>query len=68
MNAVAKDQPEDRLSGPHAAVYDLRAGANAKEEANMEISPSWLRVALTIVIDWRFVMALVLLIAVLLLR
>lgn len=34
----------------------------------MDKSPSWLRVALTIVIDWRFVIGLVLLLTLLLLK
>lgn len=34
----------------------------------MDKSPSWLRVALTIVIDWRFVIGLALLLALLLAR
>ena len=34
----------------------------------MDQQPSWLRVALTIAIDWRFVAAIVLLLALLLLK
>jgi hypothetical protein len=59
--------PEDRTDGTQAAttacVSFLRKGGEDVDEKS-----SWMRVVITVAIDWRFVMALVLLVLTLLLK
>ena len=68
MGAVAEEiNPEDWVVGPQAASNDLRA-VHAKEVRTMDKKSSWMRIAITIAIDWRFVTALVILVLTLLLK
>jgi hypothetical protein len=59
--------PEDRTDGSQAAhnglrVVPMRGGEDVDEKS------SWMRVVITIAIDWRFVLALVILVLTLLLK
>lgn len=47
--------------GPRAATNDLRA-VPMNEAGPMDRKPSWTRIAITLAIDWRFVMAIVILV------
>jgi len=53
--------PEARADGPRAAINDLRA-VRMKEAGPMDRKSSWTRIAITFAIDWRFVMAIVILV------
>jgi hypothetical protein len=59
--------PEDRVVGPQAAKNDLRAVLTQGGEG-MDEKSSWMRFAITIAIDWRFVLAIVFLVLALLLK
>jgi hypothetical protein len=60
-----KISPEDRAVGPQAAENDLRAVLTQGGE-DMGEKSSWMRVVITIAIDWRFIMALAILVLALL--
>lgn len=66
VGAVAEEiSLEDRAVGPQAAENDLRAVLTQGGE-DMDEKSSWMRLAITIAIDWRFVLAVVLLVLALL--
>jgi hypothetical protein len=68
VGAVAEEiGPEDWAVGPQAALNDLRAVPTQGGE-DMDERSSWMRVAITIAIDWRFVTALAILVLALLLK
>jgi hypothetical protein len=62
-----KISPEDRAVGPQAADNDLRAVLTQGGE-DMGEKSSWMRLAVTIAIDWRFVLAIVFLVLALLIK
>jgi hypothetical protein len=60
---------EDLSPGARAGRIERPAGrVNAKEVRTMDEKSSWMRVLISIAIDWRFVIALVLLILALLVK
>jgi hypothetical protein len=68
VGAVAEEiSPEDRAVGPQAADNDLRAVLTHGGE-DMDEKSSWMRLAITIAIDWRLVLAVVFLVLALLMK
>jgi hypothetical protein len=59
--------PEEWTIGPQAVIATCGPFL-AKEVRTMDERSSWMRVAISIAIDWRFVMALVVFVLVLLLK
>jgi hypothetical protein len=57
---------EDRADGPQYAESDLRA-VPMKEAGPLDKKASWTRIAITFAVDWRFVMAIVILVVLVLL-
>src|SRR5581483_11644362 len=61
VDAAASIGPEHRADGTQAAATTCVA-VNAKEVRAMGGKTSWTRVAISVAIDWRFVLALVILV------
>lgn len=64
---MQKIGPEDRIDGSQAAYNGLRV-VRMKGGEDVDEKSSWMRVVITVAIDWRFVLALVILVLTLLLK
>ena len=66
VNRRRKIGPEDWVVGPQAVEATCGPCQRKGGEDEMDEKSSWMRVAITIAIDWRFVVAVVLLVLALL--